>query len=528
VAWLAASATAVCLAFVDVDGMSIQAGDPILGNAVTAALAAAGIGWLLGLIALLGRRRLTAARPTAGWLLVPVVAVGLAAWAYLAGGQTGLHDDGLFVSLRDQADVSAARTAVDYDARRTSVYDTLTAHADRTQAPLRAALDRLGIEYTPYYLVNALEVRGGLAVRLWLSLRGDVAAVMPSPALRPPQGPLDTAYGGLDAPPEPEWNLTDIGAPRVWDELGATGEGIVIGQSDSGVQAEHPEFAAAYRGRESGDDYNWFDPWFGSPAPVDFGGHGTHTLGSIVGRTTGVAPGAEWIACANLPRNLGNPARYLDCMQFMLAPFPQGGDPFRDGDPLRSANVLNNSWGCPEEYEGCAPESLRPAVAALRSAGIFVVSSAGNDGPACSSLNDPIALYDEAFTVGAVDEYGDLAPFSSRGPVTADGSNHVKPDILAPGVEVLSAFPGDTYEVNSGTSMAGPHVVGVVALIWSANPSLIGNIEETERILVETARPFTGAAGNDCDSEPGGVLDNDTGAGIVDAYAAVQAAHARP
>jgi subtilisin family serine protease len=112
--------------------------------------------------------------------------------------------------------------------------------------------------------------------------------------------------------------------------------------------------------------------------------------------------------------------------------------------------------------------------------------------------------------------------------VTADGSNHVKPDILAPGVEVLSAFPGDTYEVNSGTSMAGPHVVGVVALIWSANPSLIGNIEETERILVETARPFTGAAGNDCDSEPGGVLDNDTGAGIVDAYAAVQAAHARP
>ena len=182
-------------------------------------------------------------------------------------------------------------------------------------------------------------------------------------------------------PPEPQWNLTEIGAPRVWDEFGARGQGIVVGQSDSGVQYDHPELLASYRGRDGNHDYDWFDPWYGEPAPVDFGGHGTHTLGSVLGDSVGVAPDATWIACANLPRNLGSAARYLDCLQFMLAPFPLDGDPFRDGDPVLSANVLNNSWGCPQEYEGCDPESLRPAVAALRDAGIFVVASAGNDGP---------------------------------------------------------------------------------------------------------------------------------------------------
>ena len=204
----------------------------------------------------------------------------------------------------------------------------------------------------------------------------------------------------------------------------------------------------------------------------------------------GVAPDAEWFACANLYRNLGNPALYLDCMQFMLAPYPQGGDAFADGDPTRSAHVLNNSWGCPEEYEGCDAASLQTAVAALRAAGIFVVASAGNDGPDCGTITDPIAIYEESFTVGAVDRNNNLAVFSSAGPVTVDGSGRIKPDIVAPGVDVLSAVPGGGYGRNSGTSMAGPHVAGVVALIWSANPDLIGDIAGTEAILIESAAPF--------------------------------------
>jgi subtilisin family serine protease len=204
-------------------------------------------------------------------------------------------------------------------------------------------------------------------------------------------------------------------------------------------------------------------------------------------------------------------------MQFMLAPYPRNGDPFK-ADPSKAAYVLNNSWGCPP-LEGCDANALLPAVRNLRAAGIFVVASAGNEGPSCGSIRSPLALYDDAFSVGAVDSSGDIAFFSSRGPVTVDGSNRPKPDISAPGVDVLSSFPGGTYMTESGTSMAGPHIVGVVALMWSANPKLIGNIDRTEQILRATAQPAPSVSIAVCGGET-----NVYGAGIVDAYEAVKAA----
>jgi subtilisin family serine protease len=252
-------------------------------------------------------------------------------------------------------------------------------------------------------------------------------------------------------------------------------------------------------------------------------GHGTHTLGSAVGQGgIGVAPGAEWFACVNLARNLGDPAYYLDCMQFMLAPYPRDGDPLHAGDPRRAAHVINNSWGCPT-IEGCDAGSLAPAATALRAAGIFVVASAGNDGPRCASVSDPLAIYQTAFSVGAIDRNGNVASFSSRGPVEVDGSGRVKPDILAPGVDILSAYPGHTYQVESGTSMAGPHVVGVVALMWSAQPKLVGDVDRTERILRESARPYQGQREGCFQGGAGGPSDA-YGYGVVDAYAAVRAA----
>jgi subtilisin family serine protease len=248
----------------------------------------------------------------------------------------------------------------------------------------------------------------------------------------------------------------------------------------------------------------------------------------VVGNHVGVAPDAEWFACANLARNLGNPGDYLACMQFMLAPTPLDGDPFTDGDPTLAADVLNNSWGCPT-LEGCDPGALQPAVTALRAAGIFVVASAGNEGEGgCGTINDPIALYDASFTVGAHDREGRIARFSSRGPVTVDGSQRVKPDLLAPGVAVYSAAPGNRYATHDGTSMAGPHVAGVVALMWSANPSLIGDIAATEQILVETATPYDyGTLGIPSCGDPAVTPDDAVGYGLVNAYEAVQAALAQ-
>ncbi len=466
-----------------------------------------------------GRTATTAANRAAGGLALLVLLA--AVYVYFNLGQPGFYGERLFVILKDQADVSGAAGMKDDNQRRAFVYQTLVQHADTTQAHLRSELDGRHVQYKPYYLVNALEVTGDLDLRVWLESQPEVDRVLSNPELRPLPEPIPAAKGIETKPARPQWNLTSIGADRVWAEFNVRGQGVIVGQSDSGAQGDHPELADSYRGQNGQNDYNWLDPWNGSTSPVDTGGHGTHTLGSILGDSTGVAPDAQWIGCVNLARNLGNPAYYLDCMQFMLAPYPQQGDAFKDGDPSKGAMVLNNSWGCPV-VEGCDPTSLEPAVAALRDAGVFVVVSAGNSGyGGCSTVTDPPSIYGEVYSVGAVDESGSLADFSSKGPVTVDGSGRTKPDIAAPGVDVLSAYPNSTYETTSGTSMAGPHVVGVVALMWSANPALIGDIERTTQILDQTARPYRGPLPN---CAGGTVPNNAVGYGLVDAYAAVQAA----
>lgn len=468
----------------------------------------------------------------------PQIGVAGAAALWLAGaavyggvGQPGLYGDRLFVILKDQADLSAVASIDDYQARRRAVYETLVRHADATQSGLRNDLTRLGVWHRPYYLMNAVEVEGGILMRLWLEMRPEVERVVPNPVLRPLPEPLQAGSGDMPAPSEPPWNLTMIRADRVWREFGVRGKGVVVGLMDSGVQWDHPELRDSYRGVGADGGvvhaYNWYDPWGGATEPLDYSGHGTFTLSAAVGDRVGVAPDATWIACVNLARNVGNAARYLDCMQFMLAPFPPDGDPLRDGDPALGADVTNNSWGCPQDLEGCDPNTLLPAAEALRAAGMVTVAAAGNDGPACSSLNAPLALYDAVFTVGAVQRDRMIAPFSSIGPVLADGSGRIKPDIAAPGADVFAAAPGSGYMTGSGTSIAAPHVTGVVALIWSANPALIGDVARTEEILRTTAQPTPreGAPPAPCAGS-----DNATtvairyGAGIVDAYAAVRTA----
>lgn len=514
------------LIFFDPTELTIVLGD-LFGIALKAVGWAMGLGLLVGLIALLVHS-LTEKGSGSGVVRVLSALSALAAWAIVAilfftSGNRGFYGDRLFVILKQQADLSSIRQIPDIDERRTSAYEMLVQLANETQAGMRNTLGQFGVEYTPYYLVNAMEVRGGTLVRLYLSMRPEVDRVIPSPRLRPVG---DASPLSLDvpqsAPSGVQWNVSMIGADRVWEEFGVRGEGIVIGQSDSGADVNHPELRETYRGNDGGDDYNWFDPWNGRSSPYDDGGHGTHTLGTIVGQNgIGIAPGATWIACANLDRNLANPALYLDCMQFMLAPFPQNGDPLRDGDPTRAADVLNNSWGCPE-LEGCDPNALLDAANHLRDAGIFVVVSTGNDGPNCSTVNAPLSLYDSVFSVGAIDQSGNMAPFSSRGPVIADGSGRIKPDIAAPGVDILSSLPGGAYGSNSGTSMAGPHVAGAVALLWSADSTLVGDIDSTEQLLIDAADPYTGSTDVGCFA--GDVPNAAYGYGVLDVYEAVQLA----
>ncbi len=441
---------------------------------------------------------------------------------YFLWGTPGFYGEKWFVILNSQADLTQVNNIASYKDRRQFVYDHLVEHAEASQREIRRSLERWGIDYKPYYLVNGLEVHGGPVIRAWLENHPDVERVLPNPQLRPLPNPPKAAAGTATKDEGPDWNLTMIHAEKVW-EMGYRGEGILIGQSDSGVQGNHPELADSYRGRNGTNERNWYDPWNHSAQPVDIGGHGTHTLGTILGNTVGVAPDAEWIGCVNLARNLANPAFYLDCWQFSFAPFPQNGDPFRDGDPRNGAMVLNNSWGCPE-VEGCDAATFASAVKALRAAGIFTVVSAGNAGlSGCGSVKDPPAIYDEVYSVGVVNSSGSIANFSSLGPVSVDGSNRVKPDILAPGERVLSAYPGNSYEVTSGTSMAGPHVAGVVTLIWSANPGLIGDVATTEKLINQTASYYSGWEPG-CDQTADAFPKNGSGYGLIDAHAAVKAA----
>ncbi len=516
------AASAVLIYFDPVELSILLGGEDIAKWAARSNLIAIVAAWVFGILLWASRKivqRLNFRVPLAIPLVAAVIVWGAALGLQAGVGKPGFYGDRIFVIMKSQADVSSATKITDRTERLGYVYKTLVNHANASQAEMRKVFDQMGAKYTPYYLVNAIEVDDSPLVRLYLATRSDVDRVIPSPRLRPLPEPASVEKGSEDSIIEvPGWNIKMIGADKVWSEFKVDGKGIVVGQSDSGVDGDHLALRDQYRGRGGVNDYNWFDPWDGTSSPNDEGGHGTHTLGTILGKGgIGVAPGAQWIGCVNLNRNLGNPALYLDCMQFHLAPFPQNGNPLKDGDPTRAAHVLNNSWGCPS-IEGCDPNALLPAVSALRAAGIFVVVSTGNDGPNCSTVGQPLSLYADVFSVGAVNSKGNIAEFSSRGPVTSDKSNRIKPDISAPGVDVFSSMPKNTYAENSGTSMAGPHLVGVVALMWSAQPKLIGDIDRTTQILIQTAKPYKGVVSNCGDPK------NTAGYGIVDAYAAVKMA----
>jgi hypothetical protein len=176
-------------------------------------------------------------------------------------------------------------------------------------------------------------------------------------------------------------------------------------------------------------------------------------------------------------------------------------------------------------------ELIRLAVAAQRAAGILTTASAGNSGANCSTVQDPPAMHDESFSVGALQCPGNvcsdtLAPFSSRGPVTVDGSGRVKPDIVAPGTSVRSATnSGDAaYTTMQGTSMAGPHVAGAVALLLSAVPSLDGNVTAIENRLTGNAVRNGSTSSAACGSTAGVYPNNAWGFGRLDAACAVAGA----
>ena len=381
-----------------------------------------------------------------------------------------------------------------------------------------------------------LEVEADRTLARELALRQDVSSVA---ANRPASLvlPQVAAEERLVVPAAIEQNVTKIRAPEIWSR-GFTGQGIVVGNADTGMAWDHPALKPHYRGWDGtavSHDYHWHDAIHNarptnpcgsdSPAPCDDDGHGTATTSLAVGddgagNQVGVAPGARFIGCRNMDQGDGTPARYTECFEFFLAPTDHNGQNPR---PDLGANVINNSWGCPES-EGCTePDILQAVVENVRAAGLFVAVAASNGGPSCATLDVP-SYYEAAFAVGATTISDTIAGFSSRGPVTIDGSNRLKPDLCAPGVSLRAATPPAGYTGGfSGTSGSTPMVAGAVALLWSAAPTWKGRPIETADLLRLTAVPLTSS--QDCGGFSGAAVPNPVfGWGRIDVAAAVNAA----
>jgi hypothetical protein len=293
------------------------------------------------------------------------------------------------------------------------------------------------------------------------------------------------------------------------------------------VDGAHPALNTRWRGYQGQNP--WQECWLdvlgtNTQTPVDTYGHGTHVMGTETGLgaatedTVGIAWGAQWIACNAINQGVGG-----GFDQDIITAYQWFADP--DGNPNTTddvPDVVQNSWRINEQfgagYTDCDTRWWN-AIDNCEAVGVVTTWSAGNEGPGGTTIGSPpdrATTFYNATAVGAVDatNFGwpyPIASFSSRGPTGCNvpADRKIKPEVSAPGVDVYSSVPGGGYQSGwSGTSMAGPHVAGIVGLLREANPNL--GVDEIKQILMETARD-EGTAGE----------DNTYGWGFVDAYEAV-------
>lgn len=437
-----------------------------------------------------------------------------------------------FIWMNEKANFASANRQRTKEEKGRFVFDALMETAQRSQASIRAELDSKGIDYRWYYIANKILVkRGTRPLILNIAQRSDVLKLTADYpiAVEPPSPSAAKSTRNIES------NLSFIRADQAWSGLGVTGHGTVLAGVDTGMEWDHPAIINNYRGwngSSADHNYNWWDATGQYPfEPGDGDGHGTHVSGTMAGdtksgRVIGVSPDSQLIHCKFLnDEGRGFSSDASECFEFLLAPWdlsysgPGTGNP----RPELAPDAINNSWGGSGGGSYHADE-----IEALVAAGILVEVSAGNDGWfGCNTLGSP-GDYQQVLSTGSVRHSGTGYPgvisnFSSRGPSSLYLSTFF-PSIMAPGEEIVSSVPGGGYEALSGTSMAGPHVTGLVGLLWSANPGLRGNVAQTMQIIQSTATPLTDQAGHRCGGDYTEGPNHDWGHGTIDAYAAVMAA----
>ena len=417
----------------------------------------------------------------------------------------------VIITLKDKVDLTLFKDG-DKDLLRPKLIKALLEKADSTQTPIKAFLAERGVKQirslwaingvlfkaTPRVIREVAEQPNIERIRLdqIQTFRDRFRGIRKySPRLRskvrtPPKKidiPSESPVISADA--KSEWNLSAIHASELWSK-GPNGQGVVVANLDTGVDFDHPDLKSKWRGGKN----SWFDPYGEHETPFDANGHGTQTMGIMIGghaggTAIGVAPGAKWIAVKIY--NDSGQTSLGHChlgFQWLLDP---DGNPETDDSP----DTVNFSWGFNQYTNKCVNE-FDEDVRVLKAAQVTVIFAGGNEGPHPSTSLSP-ANHIGSLSVGAIEKSMHIATFSSRGPSACDGG--VYPTLVAPGVIVKTAdltfngvFPNSSATV-TGTSFAAAHVTGAMALLKSAFPHL--TISELESALRESAQDLgeTGA-----------------------------------
>lgn len=431
-----------------------------------------------------------------------------------------------FIILADQVDLMQLDQRL-YDEKASlqqRAYEVISALQQKASETQEAILPYFEIEhasrniysYKSYWIFNGFLIEARPQVYYELIKRTDIA-YMDLDAELEYHEPVETKIVDSKSPGV-ELGVQLIKAPLLW-KMGITGAGSIVMGDDTGVYYTHEALNDQWHGNFVPDSQAWFDPYEGSVLPEDCMGHGTHTMGTMCGvspdgDTIGVAPDAHWIASKSLC-DVSNTSDHVDSWQWALD--PDGNPATQDDMP----DVICNSWQDPDIDDECGGVYVN-LMNAMEAAGIAIVFSAGNQGPNTSTITPPHNINTNivnAFTTGAIDgalynggSYDPIADFSSRGPSNCGGTGSllIKPEVSAPGVDVLSAWylHNQNYRLSSGTSMAAPHIAGAVALLRQYAPQLTGKQILEAIYLSATDLGINGE-------------DNNYGTGLINVYDAL-------